>query len=907
MDETNFQAKPQQPGRLQQTQGSATLWSVNSEMEQRKASLKDFAKAYWTFSPFPGRAVLGRSSESPVRHNTPDIPNELFSFEGLNGRSTVLDTYFEKPSGSPEPSAHCPWSPATTMFQDPLGKHSVSTSSPKLENTSSENGYEYVKLTRNKKEEIRVNSDGALLGGWKFRVPVFPILSRNHEDADCSNLTVDDLRYTRELYAVAYRCAKVLGYKNTFEFLRKYPALYRIVATAEEKEDLIDRGILRPFHRLRRVHLVTAKSVFRIFGHRIVRHGNPAEGGYWKPPDRTESISMGFSSSTSLSSEDEQYKRPRVQRTRNVPQTSVDFGEKLTELSVDKVPPVALPSNRPEAIIPQTRRNIPFTSLSDDFEVVPSPAEISARNPASMVQSQPSMDGAFATVFRSDDSLSGWERETLSADPSYNISGIQSPREDSVQDLGLSMSSCSIASYSIHSSSEDDVDTSFVNQLLREYLNDVLKQITSTCHGFAHIHNAKINSAHNEQGDEPSNPSRSYHKSQSCRGQKRSRSEYKQTAKTGTGFNSEENDDDENSGEDDDSRKRSKAPRALIRDRIPTLKLACPFYKRNPQRYQNCRPCRGPGWDTAHRVKEHIYRKHALPIHCRRCNAIFDTETSLTVHSKQEISCLPTVGIELEGFDKNQEKMLKAKKKLPHLSEAEKWIEIFKILFPHDDPDQIPSPYCDLTRSDFDHLEKFKDYVIQELPEKLQSILQCSGPDGDGPLNREDPLQRISTIVQQVAEEVLQSYSLRMNGAISAVLQKQNKSNASDNTTKDWEDDFACDGNSRTRDVLPETLGDIFDTSDSFYEGEFKTQMFGWFEIDTDTFLDGFSMANTPESGSIINHPAQSLDSAEIHGELTEDFLRTRLAKGIAQDRMYEKVTRGGHFPFPSLPLNIGA
>jgi hypothetical protein len=33
------------------------------------------------------------------------------------------------------------------------------------------------------------------------------------------------------------------------------------------------------------------------------------------------------------------------------------------------------------------------------------------------------------------------------------------------------------------------------------------------------------------------------------------------------------------------------------------LRLACPFYKRNPEIHQKWRSCAGPGWDTVHRVK----------------------------------------------------------------------------------------------------------------------------------------------------------------------------------------------------------------------------------------------------------------------------------------------------------------
>jgi len=45
----------------------------------------------------------------------------------------------------------------------------------------------------------------------------------------------------------------------------------------------------------------------------------------------------------------------------------------------------------------------------------------------------------------------------------------------------------------------------------------------------------------------------------------------------------------------------------------------------------------------------------------------------------------------LEGFDKDQERLLKSRKKST-LTEEEKWKEMFRILFPNDEEDLIPSP-----------------------------------------------------------------------------------------------------------------------------------------------------------------------------------------------------------------------
>jgi len=62
-----------------------------------------------------------------------------------------------------------------------------------------------------------------------------------------------------------------------------------------------------------------------------------------------------------------------------------------------------------------------------------------------------------------------------------------------------------------------------------------------------------------------------------------------------------EDQDDEN--DNSNSRKRSKnSDGAAVLDE-EKKKLACPYFKHNPRKYQGLRSCPGPGWDTVHRLK----------------------------------------------------------------------------------------------------------------------------------------------------------------------------------------------------------------------------------------------------------------------------------------------------------------
>ncbi|KAI8279605.1 hypothetical protein K4K60_005452 [Colletotrichum sp. SAR11_57] len=65
-------------------------------------------------------------------------------------------------------------------------------------------------------------------------------------------------------------------------------------------------------------------------------------------------------------------------------------------------------------------------------------------------------------------------------------------------------------------------------------------------------------------------------------------------------------DDEEDDHFDDDDRDDREPNRKKTKPdpESEKLRFACPFYKRDPQRYKNHRACRGPGWSEMHRLKQ---------------------------------------------------------------------------------------------------------------------------------------------------------------------------------------------------------------------------------------------------------------------------------------------------------------
>ena len=102
----------------------------------------------------------------------------------------------------------------------------------------------------------KVDSKGNLLGGREYRVRTFTIIGR------------DD-----RLYMLSTEPARCCGFRDSYLFFTKHPKLYKVLVNEDEKKDLIDRDILPNSYKGRNIGVVTARSVFREFGARIIVGG----------------------------------------------------------------------------------------------------------------------------------------------------------------------------------------------------------------------------------------------------------------------------------------------------------------------------------------------------------------------------------------------------------------------------------------------------------------------------------------------------------------------------------------------------------------------------------------------------------------------------------------------------------
>lgn len=134
-----------------------------------------------------------------------------------------------------------------------------------------EQGDEYIVRQIDQEGEKKVAPNGALQGRREYRCRTFLVLNRGDK-----------------LFMLATECTKVLGYRDSYLLFNKNRSLHKIIANQDEKDDLITQGILLSSYRSRQIAIVTARSMFRQFGSRLIVDGRRVRDDYWEANARKQ-------------------------------------------------------------------------------------------------------------------------------------------------------------------------------------------------------------------------------------------------------------------------------------------------------------------------------------------------------------------------------------------------------------------------------------------------------------------------------------------------------------------------------------------------------------------------------------------------------------------------------------------
>ncbi|KAF2131613.1 hypothetical protein P153DRAFT_421615 [Dothidotthia symphoricarpi CBS 119687] len=171
------------------------------------------------------------------------------------------------PQGSPpltSPSTKStPTKPAVIKALPTVRDHTTDQLNPE--------GDEYIPREIDDAGERKVTQQGHPLDAREYRCRTFFVPNRGDK-----------------LFMLATECARVLGYRDSYLLFNKNRSLYKIIATQAEKDDLIHQEILPYSYRSRQIAIVTARSMFRQFGSRLVVNGRRVRDDYWESKARKQ-------------------------------------------------------------------------------------------------------------------------------------------------------------------------------------------------------------------------------------------------------------------------------------------------------------------------------------------------------------------------------------------------------------------------------------------------------------------------------------------------------------------------------------------------------------------------------------------------------------------------------------------
>jgi chromatin structure-remodeling complex protein RSC7 len=114
-------------------------------------------------------------------------------------------------------------------------------------------------------------ANGQLTGNREYRCRTFLVPNRGDK-----------------LFMLATECARVLGYRDSYLLFNKNRSLFKIIASQVEKDDLVAQEILPFSYRSRQIAIVTARSMFRQFGSRVIVGGRRVRDDYWETKARKQ-------------------------------------------------------------------------------------------------------------------------------------------------------------------------------------------------------------------------------------------------------------------------------------------------------------------------------------------------------------------------------------------------------------------------------------------------------------------------------------------------------------------------------------------------------------------------------------------------------------------------------------------
>ncbi|KAF9106636.1 hypothetical protein BGX29_008923 [Mortierella sp. GBA35] len=135
--------------------------------------------------------------------------------------------------------------------------------------------------------ETKVTKDGELLGGRQYKCRSFKLPDRGDR-----------------IYMLSMDPARVLGFRDSYLFFLKNPQLVRVNTTVEERQWMIENGMLMANFKSKLIAVVTARSIFKSFGAKIIKNGRSRVDDYFEANATEDTVDESEGDSTSRTGDD---------------------------------------------------------------------------------------------------------------------------------------------------------------------------------------------------------------------------------------------------------------------------------------------------------------------------------------------------------------------------------------------------------------------------------------------------------------------------------------------------------------------------------------------------------------------------------------------------------------------------
>jgi len=190
-------------------------------------------------------------------------------------------------------------------------------------------------------------------------------------------------------------------------------------------------------------------------------------------------------------------------------------------------------------------------------------------------------------------------------------------------------------------------------------------------------------------------------------------------------------------------------------DEAKRARFACPFYKLDPDMYQDCRRFE---LTRVKDVKQHLQRKHFQPIYCSRCYDVFSTAELLKDHLRIDRPCelrdrsLPS-SISKEQWEKLDQKYQSRGKPV-----EDQWRDFWYILFPGREPPR--SVYLDNQVQET--LSQLRSFWSSKRSVITSKAIRLSG--AGALLSQPDDTTRATHLFGQLIESFLDQFEAETTG-----------------------------------------------------------------------------------------------------------------------------------------------